>query len=159
MSTRSVCWALIGTTVTLLSCSAQPFTILRASGNSAIEVHDPTLLVADNEGELDAIHQRMTANFLPKQIAPRVDFNANIVLYLSSGKKPTSGHGLAVAGANCRAKVMQVSVVVAQPDPKIIQAQMATMPALLVALGRCADMKAIEVNGLGEKLRYDLPSR
>lgn len=152
-------WLVIATTfVTVLSCAAQPFTVIRSTVSSGIAATTPTLLVAENKADFDALFERMMAVQRPRPVTPDVDLGKNIVLYVSVGKKPTTGYGLKVNTVSCRGSTMQVLVDSTSPDPKGVAGQMVTNPALLLAIPRCRNMKAIEVTGADLRLRHDLAS-
>ena len=152
-------WLVIATiVVTVLSCAAQPFTVIRSTVSSGIAATAPTLLVAENKADFDALFERMVAMQLPRPVSPDVDLAKNILLYVSVGKKPTTGYGLKVSTVCCRGSTMQVLIDSTSPDPKGIAGQMVTNPALLLAIPRCPNMKAIEITGANIRLRHDLAS-
>jgi PrcB C-terminal len=147
------------TIMTVVSCAAQPFAVIRSTVSSGIAgAGVPTLLVAENKAAFATLFERMMAAQLPRPVIPNVDLAKNIALYISLGKKPTTGYSLNVNSVSCRGSNMQVLVGATFPDPKDVAGQIITNPALLLAILRCPDMKAIEVSGAAIRLRHDLAS-
>lgn len=153
-------WLVSLTTImTVVSCAAQPFSVIRSAVSSGIaRTGVPTLLVAENKAAFATLFEGMTAAQLPRPVMPDVDLAKNIALYISNGKKPTTGYSLNVKSVACRGSTLHVLVGATSPDPKGVAGQMNTNPALLLVTPRCPNMNAIEVSGADIRLAHDLAS-
>lgn len=95
--------------------------------------------VADRK-DLDTIAARASSRQIGDDPAPieGVDFSRHRVVLVSRGRKPTPGYGIDLDESPLRVDDERATLTLrlAEPDPKDVQAQMLTTPCALIALPR-----------------------
>jgi hypothetical protein len=118
---------------------------LKAAG-PLVEEFKPSIAVFETRSGYRAfyrtIHLGRKADLLP----PDVDFNENIVVFLSYGEKRTSGYAVEVREMYTRRKALAIRTVLRLPPADSFQSQVITYPYILLQVSR-GDYSRVELVG------------
>lgn len=104
-----------------------------AQGNfSGVQV--ATQLVVTNSTQWQKLWKEHSAQRIPAEPAPEINFEKETILFVAAGRKRSGGHQIEIAKINPREEETEVIVKTRSPKPGGIQLQALTAPFHVVAV-------------------------
>jgi hypothetical protein len=131
---------------------ASTYTVLEAGTDAAFSERGPSLMLFTEEDEFDRFYAGLHVNRIPVPEPPAVDFNANVVAYISYGRKNTGGYSIDVLGVFVERDNLFIKTKLQQPLPDSFQIQVLTHPYAMLSIER-GDFKSVNlIDERGERL-------
>jgi len=111
------------------------FTVIE-EGSSPGYPSDPMIRVIDGGPGYQSFYRRVHSGRVPPPEAQAVDLEENLVIFVSSGEKRTSGHSIQVREVFTRDDLLVVQALLLAPPEGGFQAQVITHPYVLLAVNR-----------------------
>ena len=128
------------------------YTVLETGKDAAFSERKPSLLLFTEEGNFDRFCASLHINQVPVPVPPAVDFNENVVAFISYGQKNTGGYSIDVLRVFTARDTLFIKAQGRQPLPDSFQIQVLTHPYAMLSITR-GDFKSVDlIDERGERL-------